>query len=192
MFATYLGYWLMGAMLIAVGMVASLLSSNATVAFILGGLFCAVPVFANLLGPLAGGRLGRLIEELSVPAQFDDFGTGVIPLSGVLYFVSLAAGMLYLNMVLLGRRHWAGGERSRGRWVHSIIRVVALVVALASLDILVSRAGARWDASAGAPAHALRRVAQPDRTDPRATGPSTSRRITAPRCLASSCRRRRT
>jgi gliding motility-associated transport system permease protein/gliding motility-associatede transport system auxiliary component len=149
MFATYLGYWLMGAMLIAVGMVASLLSSNATVAFILGGLFAAVPVFANLLGTLAGGRLGRLIEELSVPAQFEDFGTGVIPLSGVLYFVLLAVGMLYLNMVLLGRRHWAGGERSRGRWVHSITRVVALVAALASLDVLVSRAGARWDISAG-------------------------------------------
>ena len=120
MFATYLGYWLMGAMLIAVGMVASLLSSNVTVAFILGALFAAVPVFAGLLGSWAGPALRRQIEDLSVPAQFHDFGTGVVPLSGVFYFLSLTVGLLYLNMVLLGRRHWAGGEQSRGdgrtRW----------------------------------------------------------------------------
>ncbi|HEV3167002.1 MAG TPA: Gldg family protein, partial [Isosphaeraceae bacterium] len=148
MFATYLGYWLMGSMLIAVGMVASLLSSNATVAFILGALFAAVTVFANLLAAPLGGRLGRVVEELSVPAQFEDFGTGVVSFAGVLYFLSLTAAMLYLNMVLLSRRHWAGGERSRGKWAHALVRVLALVVGLASFDLLISRAGARLDASA--------------------------------------------
>ena len=49
--------------------------------------------------------------------------------------------MLYVNMVLLGRRHWAGGERSRGRWLHSLVRVASVIVALASLNVLVGRAG---------------------------------------------------
>ncbi len=160
--ATYLGYWLMGVMLIAVGMVASILSSNVTVAFILGAVFCAVPVFAGGMGPigqmlaslehvpglgwlgrmfapLAGGGAGQVVEGLSVPGQFRDFGAGVVTFSGLFYFVAMAAAMIYLNMVLLGRRHWAGGQASSGRWLHASVRVVAVVIALACLDVLVGR-----------------------------------------------------
>jgi ABC-2 type transport system permease protein len=145
MFATYLGYWLMGVLLISIGMVASLLTSNVTVAFILGAVFAAVPVFLGLIGSAFGGELHRQLETLSVPEQFHDFGTGVVPLAGLFYFLSLSAAMLYLNMVLLGRRHWAGGQTSRGRWMHSLVRVVAVVVALASLNVLVGRTGLRAD-----------------------------------------------
>jgi ABC-2 type transport system permease protein len=113
LFSTYLGYWLMGAMLLAIGMVASVLSSNVTVAFILGALFAAVPVLLWLLGSFGERKLRFLFEDLSIPEQFHDFGTGVIPLSGVVYFLSFAAAMLYVNMVLLGRRHWAGGQEVR-------------------------------------------------------------------------------
>ncbi len=146
--ATYLGYWLMGVLLIAIGLVASVLSSNVTVAFILGVVFSAVPVFAGLFGAPFGVEYRRVIEDLSVPSQFRDFGTGVVPLVGLVYFVGLAAAMLYLNMVLLGRRHWAGGERSRGLWLHMLARVVAVVVALAAAEVLVARwLPARWDLS---------------------------------------------
>lgn len=171
--ANYLGYWLMAAMLIALGMVASLLSSNVTVAFILGALFCAVPIALDRVGSpslelflknsglrfigskLAGSSeaatgkaMGRMVESWSVPARFQDFGRGVIPLSGFVYFLGIAAAMLYLNMVLLGRRHWAGGETSGGRWTHSVVRFVSVLLALCSLTLLVDLWGKRADASA--------------------------------------------
>jgi len=147
MASTYLGYWLMGAMLIAVGMVASLVSANVTVAFILGALFCAIPIFIGMLGSPTGGDLRRQLEGWSVPAQFRDFGAGVVPLSGVFYFVSLAAAMLYLNMLMLGRRHWAGGEASKGLGVHAAVRFLSVLLALFSANVLVGLLGVRADAS---------------------------------------------
>ena len=147
MASTYLGYWLMGAMMIAIGLVASLLSSNVTVGFILGALFCAIPVFAGLLGLPFGPSTRARVEDLSIPSQFRDFGEGVIPASGLFYFLAMAAAMLFLNMILLGRRHWAGGERSSGLWAHALVRVVALVVALVGVDVLVQAAGLRHDNS---------------------------------------------
>jgi ABC-2 type transport system permease protein len=135
-------------MLIAIGLVASLLSANVTVAFILGGVFCAVPVFAGMIGSPTGSQTRRLIEGLSAPAQFRDFGVGVVPIAGVFYFVSLAAAMLYLNVVLVGRRHWAGGQGRLAHWGHLVARVAAIVIALASLDLMVARAGWRPDVSA--------------------------------------------
>ncbi len=146
--STYLGYWLMGALLIAVGMTASLLSSNVTVAFILGAVFCSIPIFLGVIGSPAGAILRRRIEDWSIPAQFQPFGTGVITLAGIFYFLGLTLAMLYLNIVLLGRRHWAGGEKSRGLWVHSMLRVVAVIVALVSATALLDRFGLRADASA--------------------------------------------
>ena len=148
LFATYLGYWLMGAMMIAIGMVASLLSSNATVAFILGALFLLPPVFLGLASTPLGPALHRQLDALSIPSQFHDFGVGVISLSGVVYFVSLTVGMLYINMVLVGRRHWAGGTRTWERGTHALVRVLSLLLALASFNVLVGRTGARADVTA--------------------------------------------
>jgi ABC-2 type transport system permease protein len=148
LFATYLGYWLMGALLIAIGMVASLISSNVTVAFILGALFCAIPIFLGRLGDPLPSVWRRQIESWSVPAQFQDFGTGVITLSGFFYFLGLAAAMLYLNVILLGRRHWAGGEASSRHWLHSLVRVAAVVFSLFSGTVILEQMGARADTSA--------------------------------------------
>ena len=146
--ANYLGYWFMGVALVAIGLVASSISNNVTVGFILGGVFCAVPVFLNLFSLLFSGTVGRALGRLSIPAQFADFGTGVVPISSVFYFLGIASAMVYLNVLLVGRRNWAGGPRGRSMWTHGLLRVACLVISVASLFAIINRAGARVDATA--------------------------------------------
>ncbi|MEZ5360818.1 MAG: ABC transporter permease [Bryobacterales bacterium] len=83
-FSTYLGYWLMGAAMIALGLIGSLLTSNLTVAYIVGAVLCAIPVFLAHAGTVFTGAAERLIRSLSFVDQFDELASGVIPISGVL------------------------------------------------------------------------------------------------------------
>src|SRR5262245_38563684 len=91
MLANYLGYWLAGIALIAVGMLASLLTSNVTIAFVLGAVFCSIPVLIPTAADLFSKRLGAWVTPLGVNVHFLDFARGVISLSGLWYFLSLAA-----------------------------------------------------------------------------------------------------
>ena len=148
MASTYLGYWLMGVALLALGMVGSLLTDNITVAFILGALLCAVPVFIDHAGAVLTGGAERLVAGFSFNQQFQDLAAGVVSLSSVAYFLAFAAAMVYLNVALLGRRHWPSGRQAPAMGAHLLARGLALVVALAGLTLLLDRLGGRLDLTA--------------------------------------------
>ncbi|MFO0917854.1 MAG: Gldg family protein [Planctomycetaceae bacterium] len=146
---TYLGYWLAGCALLAAGMVASYLTNNATVAFALGAALCAIPVFIGKLPmPVFLSQLvghDRLFEDLSIANQFAPFGTGVAPLSGILYFVTFAGFMLYVNYVLIGRRHWAGGSHGTEMGWHYLVRAVCVGVMLVGANAVFANVNYRPD-----------------------------------------------
>ena len=148
MAGNYLGYWFAGAALISVGMLASLLTSHVTVAFILGALLCGIFV---LIGPIAGGvseTLRNLLSPLGLFNAFDDFARGVVSFSGLVHFASVAGLMLYLNVVLISRRHWPARAGSYGMEIHHGVRAAALVAAVIGLNIILGRAGVRLDVTA--------------------------------------------
>jgi ABC-2 type transport system permease protein len=147
MLATYAGYWLIGAALLAVAMLASLLTDNQTVAFILGGLFCALLVFLDQAGAIVSGTWERLAVNLSAVEQLRDLVTGAVTLNALIYFAGIAAVALYLNTALLGRRRWPGGPKAPRFAIHYLLRTVSLAVAVASLTVLASQARIRWDAT---------------------------------------------
>ena len=148
MLANYLGYLLAGAALIAVGMLASLVTSNVTVAFILAALFCSVPVCIDVLAGTFSESLQRRLAPLGVVVHFTDFTRGVISVSGILYFVCLGGLCLYLNVVLLSRRHWTRPSDRLPMGLHHALRAASILVALVAINVLVARADIRFDATA--------------------------------------------
>lgn len=152
-FTNYLGYWLAGCALLAAGMVASQLTSNGTVAFVLGSAICAIPVYAgrlsflvSWLAPVSSFEgLKSTFEALSLSSQFKPFGMGLIPSQGLFYFAALTGLMLYLNYVLIGYRHWSGGVKGTDMGLQYSIRAVSLLVILIGAGTLIARVGFRSD-----------------------------------------------
>ena len=154
--ANYVGYWIVGLAMLAVGMVASFLTGNLTVSFVLGAAFNAPLVFlvfadALPLPFLQGDRSAEVvarIRSLSISEQFRDFAGGVIGLASVVYFLAIVAIMLYASIVLIGRRHWRGGPEGRSVALHYLVRFLALLVAAVGITTFLSRHDVRADASA--------------------------------------------
>lgn len=153
--SNYLGYLFLGLAMLAIGMVASFLTRNITVAYILGAALNALVVlswYADML-PMVPYSWAMVAKQWSLGGQFQEFGHGIIGPSGVVFFVMIAAVMLYLCMVLIGRRHW---NRS-GSWFimgsHFILRAAALgAISIALVYILYShptifRHSIRFDAT---------------------------------------------
>jgi ABC-type transport system involved in multi-copper enzyme maturation permease subunit len=77
MFSTFLGYWLMGTLFVAVGMIGSLLTTNVTVAFVLGVLGCAAFALTQAVA-IGGGVIGvAVLAGLAALASLVFLGSGV-------------------------------------------------------------------------------------------------------------------
>jgi ABC-2 type transport system permease protein len=113
--SSYIGYFFVGLSMIAIGMVASFLTANLTVAFVLGVAFNApLALFTN--------------SDWGLSASFLDFSRGIISLSSMAFFISLAIAMLYLCSILIGRRHWVGSPKGQVKSLHYSSRIVASLV----------------------------------------------------------------
>ena len=139
---TYFGYWIAGAALLSAGMLSSILTSSMTVAFVIGIVICGIPVFLGSIGGFLGFR--QLFESLSLREQFRDFGMGVVPFSGLFYFVGFTFFMLYLNLVLMTRRHWSA-SRQAGMGTQYSVRTISLALILVCVTAWAGYAAIRVD-----------------------------------------------
>lgn len=145
---TYLGYWFTGIAMLSIGMVASFLTGNLTIAYIVGAIFC-VPLVAIHWANAApiSPEFAGFLQRFSISSQFDTFGRGIVNFSNIVYFLAIIAIMLYLCMVLIGKRHWSASQQFVGMF-HYTVRTISLILIGLSLTMILERCNLRADLTA--------------------------------------------
>jgi gliding motility-associated transport system permease protein len=100
----YFGLLLLGATLVALGLLVSSLTTNQLVAAVVSlGLFLLLWML-DTLGYLLPDPFDTLLVNLSLAAHFTPFVTGSLFLSDVGFFVSVTAAALFMSVRALARR----------------------------------------------------------------------------------------
>lgn len=103
--SSYVGFFLLGASYLSIGLAASSFTKNQIVAYIAGiiiiGFFFLMNGFSS-----GSGFFGTLFENLSIRYHYQNFFRGIIDSRDVLYFLSLIAISLTISTAALASRKY--------------------------------------------------------------------------------------
>lgn len=105
-FSGYLGLVLFGAAALAIGLLASTLTSNQIVAAVVAMGILLVLYFADAASGNLGNTASTIIAQVGIKSHFDDFARGIIDTRHVLYYVCMVAFFLFLTIRALESRRW--------------------------------------------------------------------------------------
>ena len=107
-FCTLLGMLLMGAALIAIDIFISAMTESQVIAAVLSIGAGLLIYLLDSLASLANITFTtNLINAISFNRNLSDFTYGILPLSNVVYFVSVAAIFLFLTVRVFEKRRWS-------------------------------------------------------------------------------------
>lgn len=102
----YAGLMLMAGVYVAVGLLASSLTDNQIVAFIVGLLFVLILFMLDKILMYVPESMMSVVEFLGVDYHFSNIARGVIDSRDIFYFISMIGFSLYLSVLSLERRKW--------------------------------------------------------------------------------------
>ncbi|HEY3429326.1 MAG TPA: gliding motility-associated ABC transporter permease subunit GldF [Cyclobacteriaceae bacterium] len=105
---SFVGLALLGGVFCAVGMVASSITSNQIVAFILAAFLCFMLFtgFDSMASLNVWSANTLFIKQLGILYHFDALSKGLIDSRDVIYFISVGAFMLLISKTILSARSW--------------------------------------------------------------------------------------
>ena len=105
----YIGFLLLGATYIAIGVFASSLTENQVVAVIISYASLLIMWLADGLSSAVGGIGAKVLSWISILSRYEDFNRGILGLSPIVYYLSFVAVFLFLTVRVIEKRRWSQG-----------------------------------------------------------------------------------
>lgn len=103
----YLGFILLGAACISVGVFASSLTENQIIAAVISVIGLLTMWVIDFVARFTGGIVSKVLNWFSLASRYDDFGRGVLSLSPIIYYISFSAVFIFLTIRVIDRRRWS-------------------------------------------------------------------------------------
>jgi ABC-2 type transport system permease protein len=102
----YLGLFLLGAVVLAIGLFSSSLTANPILAYVLAGALVLFFWFIGLAGSSSGQGTQMVLQTVSLSYYFPAFSRGLIETNALIYYLSLTAVFLFLTLRAVESRRW--------------------------------------------------------------------------------------
>lgn len=108
-FTVYIGFLLLAATFISIGLWSSSMTNNQAVAFgISFGILIMLWLANALQSRIDLGPIGRFFKSLSLLEHYESFGKGLLNSNDILFYLSLITFFLYVTSKQLEARKWRG------------------------------------------------------------------------------------
>ena len=105
----YVGFILLGATFISVGVFASSLTENQVVAVVISFVSLLIMWLAGSMSSMVGGIAAKILGWFSLMTRYEDFNRGILGLSPVVYYLSFIVVFLFLTIRVIEKRRWSQG-----------------------------------------------------------------------------------
>ncbi len=105
----YLGFILLGASFLSVGVFASSLTENQIVAVITSFVMLLIMWIISGVSGYLGGTIAKVLNWISLLSRYDDFNRGILNFGSVVYYLSFIVVMLFLTVRVIEKRRWSQG-----------------------------------------------------------------------------------
>lgn len=105
----YVGFILLGASCISVGVFASSLTENQIIAAVIGFISLLTMWLIDFVAKFAQGIVSKVLMWFSIVSRYDDFNRGILNLSPIVYYLSFIAVFLFLTIRVIEKRRWSQG-----------------------------------------------------------------------------------
>jgi len=109
MLGGYLGFLLLGAALVAVGVFTSSFTESQIIAAVVAFVISLIMLFISSIADLFGGTIGEIFNWISLLSRNTGFGQGIIEISSVIYYLSFVIVFIFLTIRVIEKRRWSQG-----------------------------------------------------------------------------------